>query len=444
MLKDLKEFVMRGNVLDLAVAVIIGAGFSAIVGQFLNTAINFLIVAFVIFMAVRQDALPHLHFSTKLLGGSRAMKNLGLRHACHSAEKKRAVSFRLSARMLSPLILSVCLVLSTARADQVVMKNGDRVTGTIVKQDGKTITVKTDNFGTVTALWDQVESLKADQPVNVVLKDGKTLVGTVTPGEGKVEVATKETRVDVDPGEIAAIRNADEQKAYERLLNPGLRELWSGSGSLGWAGTNGNAKTLTFTTAFNVARLTNTDKTSIYFNLIKASALIDGVTASTAQAVRGGIGYDHNVSPSLFVNVFNDYEYDRFQNLDLRFVLGGGFGFHAIKNERSQLDLLGGADYNRSSFSTPLTSNSAEAFWGDEYAYKLTGASSLVQSFRMFNNLSDRGAYRVNFDIGLATKLSRWLSWNLALSDRYLSNPVPGRKTNDWLYTTGLGITFGR
>jgi len=103
MLKDFKEFVMRGNVLDLAVAVIIGAAFGAIVtsmvndivmppvglilghvdfkdlfislsgqtyptlaaakaaaapviayGQFLNTVINFLIVAFVIFVVVRQ------------------------------------------------------------------------------------------------------------------------------------------------------------------------------------------------------------------------------------------------------------------------------------------------------------------------------------------------------------------------------------------------------
>lgn len=62
----------------------------------------------------------------------------------------------------------------------------------------------------------------------------------------------------------------------------------------------------------------------------------------------------------------------------------------------------------------------------------------------MFNNLSDRGAYRMNAALGIATKLNSWLSWNVALSDRYLSNPVPGRKTNDWFYTTGLGITFGK
>ncbi len=102
MLKEFKAFVMKGNVLDLAVAVIIGAAFGAIVvslvndiimppigmilghidfkelffslngqsyatlaaaktaaapviayGQFLNTVINFLIIAFVIFMIVR-------------------------------------------------------------------------------------------------------------------------------------------------------------------------------------------------------------------------------------------------------------------------------------------------------------------------------------------------------------------------------------------------------
>jgi hypothetical protein len=62
----------------------------------------------------------------------------------------------------------------------------------------------------------------------------------------------------------------------------------------------------------------------------------------------------------------------------------------------------------------------------------------------MFNNLTETGQYRVNFDLGISTKLLKWLAWNVSLSDRYLSNPAPGRKTNDFLYTTGLGITFAR
>jgi putative salt-induced outer membrane protein YdiY len=125
-------------------------------------------------------------------------------------------------------------------------------------------------------------------------------------------------------------------------------------------------------------------------------------------------------------------------------VLGGGFGFHAVKTERSRLDLLGGAAFNRSSFSTPETRKSAELYWGDEYSLKLNSATSLIQSFRMFNDLSHTGDYRMNFDVGLSTKISKWLTWNVSLSDRYLNNPAPGRKTNDLLYTTGLGITFAK
>jgi len=44
------------------------------------------------------------------------------------------------------------------------------------------------------------------------------------------------------------------------------------TGTVGFAGTVGNAETLTFTTGINADRETNTDKTSLYFSLIKASA----------------------------------------------------------------------------------------------------------------------------------------------------------------------------
>ncbi|MCK6623949.1 MAG: large-conductance mechanosensitive channel protein MscL [Anaerolineae bacterium] len=88
MLKEFREFISRGNVIDLAVAVIIGAAFTAIVtslvddiitpilgiflggvnfsglaltigaasinyGNFIQAVINFLIVAWVIFLMVR-------------------------------------------------------------------------------------------------------------------------------------------------------------------------------------------------------------------------------------------------------------------------------------------------------------------------------------------------------------------------------------------------------
>ncbi len=48
-------------------------------------------------------------------------------------------------------------------------------------------------------------------------------------------------------------------------------------------------------------------------------------------------------------------------------------------------------------------------------------------------------------DAGLSTALSKYLSWNLAYSSRYLSNPpLPGIKKNDTLLSTGIRFTFAK
>jgi putative salt-induced outer membrane protein YdiY len=345
-------------------------------------------------------------------------------------------------RSFALFLLIFIVSISAACADQVVLKNGDRITGSIVKKDDKNLTIQADQLGVVISPWDQVVSIVAEKPVTIVLRDGRILQGTFSAYEGKAEVVTPQAKAVVSMADISTIRNDSEEKAYQRMLHPGWTRLWDGTGTAGFAGASGNAQTLTYTASVKAKRVTNTDKTALYFNFIKASARVNDVSEDTAEAVRGGIGYGHNINSRLFFDVFNDYEYDRFQDLDLRFVIGGGLGYQAVKTKRNRLDFVGGASYNHSSFSTPLIRNSGELYWGNEYSLKLSSATSLIQSYRMFNDLTNTGDYRVNFDIGLNTKLLKWLLWNVSLSDRYLSNPAPGRKTNDFLYTTGLGIAF--
>ena len=347
------------------------------------------------------------------------------------------------------LILAVAIASTVALADQVVMKNGDRVTGSIVKKDAATLTIKTVHFGTVTLPWDQVDSVKADARLTVVLPNDKSVEGTISSSGDKIVVTEKGTTETVAPADIVALRNADEQKAYLRLLKPGWLDLWLITGNIGIAGTSGNATTRTFTTPVNLVRATRNDKTTMYFNFIKSSASINGVSADTAQAVRGGWSYSRNLRPKIFATAFNDYEYDRFQNLDLRAVFGGGLGWHAWKNEKGFLDVVGGGDFNHESFgqsgtAAAFTRNTAEIYWGDDAGYKLSKRFAITQSFRMFNNLSDTGNYRMNFDTGLTASISKYFTWNAALSDRYITNPASGRKNNDFLYSTGFGFTFAK
>ena len=350
--------------------------------------------------------------------------------------------------------LFVLLAATASRADRITLGNGDGITGSIVKKDGNNLTVKSDLMGVVTIPWDQVADIKSAGPLNVVLA-GQTapehaaIQATLASNNGQIALSTGAGAPQtVAPAAIAAIRDSAEETAYERLLHPGLLQLWTGTATLGLAGTSGNAATSTFNTGVNASRATNHDVTSLYFNAVKSSATVNGVNSNTAQAVRGGWKYSRKVGSRLDANAFNDYEYDRFQNLDLRFVVGGGLGYRAWKGKRGTLGLQGGVDYDRDRFSAVATAPAfsrvaAEAFWGDDFAYKAGGSTSIVQSFRMFDNLSMTGAYRANFDLSANTKLKKWMVWNLSFGDRYLSDPAAGRKPNDTLYTTGIGVTFG-
>jgi putative salt-induced outer membrane protein YdiY len=346
-------------------------------------------------------------------------------------------------------MLLSCLLLSAAWADQIVMKDGDRITGAIVKKDGETLTVESKNFGTVTLKWAEVESVNTDQPLNVVLSGDREVKGAITTQDGRIVVNAPGTPQIVTPSDVVALRNDAQQRAYERFLHPGLFDLWTVTGSINLAGAKGNAQASTMTTPITFVRESRASRTTAYFNSIRATATVDGISAKTAQAVRGGWAYNRNLTKRVFLNFFNDYEYDRFQALDLRVVLGGGLGYQVWRGENGGFDLVGGIAWNHEKFgpaapAVPFTRNSAEAYWGDDFIYKLNTRMALTQSFRMFNNLSNSGEYRVNFDVGATTVLMKWLTWNIALSDRYLSNPVPGRKNNDFLYSTGLGFTFAR
>ena len=58
MIKEFKEFIMRGNVLDLAVGVIIGAAFSGIVNSLVEDLITPLIVSLTAQASIEDLSLP--------------------------------------------------------------------------------------------------------------------------------------------------------------------------------------------------------------------------------------------------------------------------------------------------------------------------------------------------------------------------------------------------
>jgi len=356
-----------------------------------------------------------------------------------------------------PILCAFLAFSSLLFGDQVTLKNGDRLTGTVVKSDGKTLVLHTDAAGDVTLKFDAIQDIKTEEQLHVSLKDGKSAVGPVTTTDGKIAIATKtQGTVEAAKDEVTLIRNDAEQAAYDKSLHPGLMHGWNGGADVGFSVARGNSQTENLALALNAVHPTLNDKITLYASSIVTKN--DLATPSTvADLNQGGLRYDRNLRPRVFVFGAADFMSNALQFLDLRQVYTGGFGYHAIKSDKTILDFLGGLNYTHETYSNGAlipgtvppafvsygkTNRFAALTLGEELNYKAGKSTVITQSLGFFPNIQQTGEYRFTFNLGTVTKISKWFGWQNQFADIYVSNPPIGSKKNDVLLTTGLNVTF--
>jgi putative salt-induced outer membrane protein YdiY len=355
------------------------------------------------------------------------------------------------------IFVSLLCLSSALFADQVTLKNGDRLTGTVVKSDGKTLVLHTDAAGDVTLKFDAVQDIKTDEELHVSLKGGKTAVGPVTTADGKIEIATKTSgTVEAPKDDVTLIRNDAEQLAYDKSLHPGLAHGWNGGVNVGFSIARGNSETENLAIALNAVHPTLNDKITLYVSSINTQNNL-ATPSTVASLVQGGLRYDRNIAPRLFVFGAADFMSNALQFLDLRAVYTGGLGFHAIKSDTTTLDFLGGVNYTHETYSNGtlldpgpppiyasygVTNRFVALTLGEELNHKWGKSTVVTQNFYFYPNLKDTGEYRGTFNLGSVTKLNKWLGWQNQFGDIYVSNPPSGAKQNDVIFTTGLNVSF--
>ena len=335
------------------------------------------------------------------------------------------------------------------RSDTLVLKNGDHLTGTVTQMEGGKLSLTTSYAGVLAISWDEVYSVKLDKPLVLPLEDavgGKKLAvsGIERTSSGYV-VTTAEGPKPVPPSALTTLRTAAAQEAHEAMLHPGWGHGWQGNANVSFAVARGNSETTSVGTGINLARPTRTDKTSVYYNTIYSH---DGIlNATTAEATNAGLRYDHNVNPRLFTFATTDFAVNVLQDLDLRTVVGGGFGWHALKQAKQQLDVFGGAVWTHENYSAvgknaAETNSFAAMDFGQQYSRKLGASTTFTEQAYIFPNLKDTNQFRTTLNSGLSTRINSFLTWQTSFSDVYVTDPQAGTKGNDILLTTGLGISF--
>jgi len=345
------------------------------------------------------------------------------------------------------IFVGALAIASVASADSVVLKNGDRLTGTVEVSDGKDVTLKTDFAGEIKIQWSAVLELKTDKPIYVVTPDKKTVSGTVsTDGSNLIIHSANNAPVQIPLAQVTVVRSAELETAYEKSLHPGLLEAWKGGVNLGFAIARGNSETTNLTTGFAADRKTLRDELTLYESSLYSTNDLPG-GGVIANSILGGAKYDRNFTKRMFVFVSADYAHDALQDLNLRQIYSGGLGVHIINTPNTTFDVLAGGNYTRENYGNgagiAVERSLGGITLGENFMHKFGKSTTFTEVFYFYPDLSDTSQYRFSLDAAAVTKINKWLGWQSSLTDRYVTDPpIAGTKSNDVIFSTGINVSF--
>lgn len=120
----------------------------------------------------------------------------------------RTIPIRFTRACLVAMFLTVVLA-GPVTADELLMRDGSRILGTIVKKDNGVLEFKTSYAGVIKVKWAEVEEVRADEPFRVMLQNDEIVMTTAI--RNTDDVVTLETGT---PDAPAPVELAQTEVAY--------------------------------------------------------------------------------------------------------------------------------------------------------------------------------------------------------------------------------------
>lgn len=331
--------------------------------------------------------------------------------------------------VVSFTVLLLLLSCGLASADEVWLKNGDRLTGKVVSLEGGTLVFKTTYAGDLSIKWEEVGNLKTDEPVKVVLGDETTAQGPVSPGDsGRVKVKAEQVAEPVTV-ELANIKTINPR--------PPLRMDLRINFGLNISDGNSNTQNIYGEGEF-VAR---TDKNRYTVGALYKRSEDEDV--KTADKMLGYMKYDHFFTKKWYGYANAAAEKDEFKDLDLRTTLGIGAGYQIIESERTNLSIEVGPSYVNEDFIVAEDNSYIAGRWGLRFDYYI-----LPKSLQYFLYHTGLQSLEESEDLTLFTqtgfRIPLYKNLNLAaqFNWEYDKSPSPGKEKNDYTYILTIGYLW--
>lgn len=328
------------------------------------------------------------------------------------------------------LLLGLFLLPLNALADQLKLKNGDILTGNIIKKETDKLIFKTAYAGELSISWTEVASVRSDKPLRIVLTDDSNMKGRLAPSAaGKASVLQKDTQVaQIDLSKLLYINPSAEVS--------GVGITWSGRVNLGGTFTQGNSNTGTL--HFDAESVVRRKHDRLTVGAVVNRAKSEGF--DTEFNSRGYSKYDYFVSRKWYDYVNASAENDKFRDIRLRTNTGVGTGYQIFEQPDLNLSLEGGINYIKVNYYNDEDESYPGGRWALKYDQRIFSGGT--QIFHEHEFLFDflNGEHNLFFSkTGLRVPIAKNLNASTQLNIDWAQMPAPGSKNTDAALIFSLG-----
>lgn len=331
------------------------------------------------------------------------------------------------------IVLPTLLGAPPASADEVLLANGDRLSGRIVSKAGNELVIATEYAGEVRLRWDQVTSVRTDEALTVLTRDGDLLnKAQLSPSApDKVEVSSATGSAPVARDDIAYINPTPEQS--------GNGVSYSGRVNLSAAMVRGNSEN---DRVYGDAGLNARAKGYAWGLGMKVDRRKDRGVRTAQQWLFDG-NYDHFVDDDNFIYARLSLEQDKFKDIQLRTTTGAGYGWQLYNDDKTRLSLRAGLDHVNLDRVAGMDEDYPAAGWGVRASHwVLDRRAELFHDQDGFWSLSDADFLTIRTKTGVRLPIAGGITASAQLNADWERTPAPGRKATDSTLLLGLGYVW--
>ena len=311
-------------------------------------------------------------------------------------------NLRLLTRTSLPLALVAALsTVSPAPGEEIELKNGDRLTGTIIKQTDGLLVLDHDALGRLEIAFDRVLSIGPEAGAGGEAPASPTML-------------------------------SDEAEADEKE--------WKSSFKLGLNSSFGNTDTQGFNAGFTSFREGESDKTTLDAHYYYGASDGDRDT----NKFTAGVLQDWFVPDTRWLYFAQGrYDFDEFQSWEHRLGAHGGVGYKLIQEDDLTLTLRAGAGVIKE-FGSDNEDLRPEGLLGADLTWQISPNQSLTAATTLYPDLSEGGEFRSVSSAEWSAMVDEDSNMSVfaRLEHEYQSQTDPGVDKNDFRIIAGLQFDF--